>query len=333
MDNTGHKFTTTIKLSKMHDERLDQLEDWLEIFFDDADFTLSKASDDASFRRYFRIERSNLSFIAMDAPPEKENAKLFIEIANLLRDNNVRAPKIIDADLEQGFLLIEDLGNTTFLQALNKQPRLDLYKMAIDELVKIQTINTENQNLASYDNALLMKEMQLLVDWYLPKNIHQDQLNQLTEIFEILITNAINSPQVFVHRDYHSRNLMITRQKISVIDFQDSVIGSNTYDLASLLKDAYFELSATEIQALLAYFYQQADIQTAFTDFEKQFDLMGLQRHLKVLGIFKRLSLRDNKHQYLDDIPLIEKYILQIADKYPNFIYLKDILNLTKVDQ
>ena len=148
----------------MHDERLDQLEDWLEIFFDDTDFTLSKASDDASFRRYFRIERSNLSFIAMDAPPEKENSKLFIDIANLLHDNNVRAPKIIDADLEQGFILIEDLGNTTFLQALNKQPKLYLYKMAIDELVKIQAINTKKQNLASYDSALLMKEMQLLVD-------------------------------------------------------------------------------------------------------------------------------------------------------------------------
>jgi aminoglycoside/choline kinase family phosphotransferase len=141
-----------------------------------------------------------------------------------------------------------------------------------------------------------------------------------------LITNAIQSPQVFVHRDYHSRNLMITRQKISVIDFQDGVIGPNTYDLASLLKDAYFELSATEIQDLLAYFYQQADIRTTFTDFEKKFDLIGLQRHLKVLGIFKRLSLRDNKHQYLDDIPLVKKYALQMADKYPEFSLLKTIL-------
>ena len=308
------------------DQRLDQLEDWLEIFFDDANFSLSKASDDASFRRYFRIERSNLSFIAMDAPPEKENSKLFIEIAKLLRDNNVHAPKIIDADLIQGFLLIEDLGNTTFLQALNGKTNLNLYKLAIDELIKIQQIDLKDQTLNLYDNTLLNTELELLIDWYLPKDIDQNSLNNLRTLFSQLVQNSLNSEQVFVHRDYHARNLMITNEKITVIDFQDAVIGSNTYDLVSLLKDAYFELKPSDIQILLTYFHTQSKLKIPLSEFEKQFDLMGLQRHLKILGIFKRLSLRDGKHQYLNDIPLVKKYTLQMADKYPEFSLLKEIL-------
>jgi aminoglycoside/choline kinase family phosphotransferase len=313
----------------MHDQidkRLDQLEDWLEIFFDDDNFTLSKASDDASFRRYFRIDRSNLSFIAMDAPPEKENSKLFIEIANLLRNNHVHAPKIINADLVKGFLLIEDLGNTTFLQALNNETDLNLYKLAIDELVKIQQIDVTTHPLNQYNHSLLNTELELLIDWYLPKDITQGSLTDLRNLFNQLIQNSIGSNQVFVHRDYHCRNLMITNEKITIIDFQDAVIGSNTYDLASLLKDAYFELSPFEIKTLLEYYYQQANVQTPFEEFEKQFDLMGLQRHLKILGIFKRLSLRDGKHQYLDDIPLVKKYALQMANKYPEFSLLKELL-------
>lgn len=314
----------------MHDPRLDQLEDWLETFFDDASFTLSKASDDASFRRYFRIERSNLSFIAMDAPPEKENSKRFVEIAELLRDNNIHAPKIIDKDLQQGFLLIEDLGNTTFSQALSADNKLALYKRAIDELIKIQAINTQALSFDLYDETLLQAELNLLIDWYLPKESNQNLLDKLSQLFDQLIQNSLNSPQVLVHRDYHCRNLMITNDGISVIDFQDAVIGSNSYDLVSLLKDAYIELGSSEVQALLAYFYKQAKLGISFDKFEKQFDLMGLQRHLKILGIFKRLSIRDGKHQYLNNIPLIEKYVLQMADKYPEFNFLEDILHSAK---
>jgi N-acetylmuramate 1-kinase len=317
----------------MHDLRLDQLEDWLEIFFDDANFTLSKASDDASFRRYFRIERSNLSFIAMDAPPEKENSELFIKIAKLLRLNGIYTPKIIDQDLQQGFLLIEDLGSTTFLQALNNTNALELYQMAIDELIKLQKIDWHNQVLNPYDESLLKAELQLLVEWYLPKNIEQPLLDQLLQLFNELTHNSLNSPQVLVHRDYHCRNLMMTNNKLSVIDFQDAVVGSNSYDLVSLLKDAYYELETNELRTLLTYYHTQAKVSISFNEFEKQFDLMGLQRHLKILGIFKRLSIRDGKHQYLNDIPLIEKYVLQIADKYSEFNYLKGILNLVKASQ
>ena len=308
------------------DPRLDQLEDWLEGFFNDANFVASKASDDASFRRYFRIERANTTFIAMDAPPEKEDSSIFVSIATLLNNNNLHAPKIIEKDLDKGFLLIEDLGNTTFLQALKSEFNFDLYKAAIDELLKLQAINTSNQNLNSYNEQLLTQEMQLLIDWYLPKETPEEQLEKLSKIFDLLTINAIDSPQVFVHRDYHCRNLMITNNEISIIDFQDAVVGSNTYDLASLLKDAYFELKPSELQVLLTYFYKQAKINTPFDEFEKQFDLMGLQRHLKILGIFKRLSIRDGKHQYLNDIPLVKKYALQMADKYPEFAFLKEIL-------
>lgn len=311
----------------MTDQRLDTLKAWLETFFDDADFIISKASDDASFRRYFRIERSNTTFIAMDAPPTKEDSAPFVQIATLLRNNKIHAPKIIEADLTQGFLLIEDLGSATFLQALNHTFNLDLYKSAIDELIKIQAINPKNQDLKQYDDKLLNTEMQLLIDWYLDKNLNKNQQAQLHHIFKLLTDNALNSPQVFVHRDYHARNLMLSpANTLAVIDFQDAVIGSYTYDLCSLLKDAYFELKPTDIQTLLAYFYKQANIQINFKEFEKEFDLMGLQRHLKILGIFKRLSIRDGKHQYLEDIPLVKKYALQIANKYSEFSFLKEIL-------
>ncbi|SMN02447.1 COG3178: Predicted phosphotransferase related to Ser/Thr protein kinases [uncultured Candidatus Thioglobus sp.] len=164
--------------------------------------------------------------------------------------------------------------------------------------------------------------MQLLIDWYLPKNTH----SELQSIFQMLSDNALNSKQVFVHRDYHARNLMLVQDKITVIDFQDALIGSQTYDLCSLLKDAYIQLSTDELQTLLHYYYDNAKVSGRFSEFERQFELMGLQRHLKILGIFKRLSIRDNKHQYLNDIPLVKKYALQMADKYPEFRPLKRLL-------
>ncbi len=309
----------------MTDKRLDALTDWLETFFGDENFVINSTSDDASFRRYFRVERENNTFIAMDAPPEKEDSKAFIKISAMLRVNNVHAPKIIEANLMQGFLLIEDLGNLTFLKALSKDKLITLYKKAIDELIKMQAIDCYN-DLPLYDDTLLKKEMQLLIDWYLLKDISDKQQQQLTDIFQILSNNALNSPQVFVHRDYHVRNMMMLDGEVTVIDFQDAVIGSNTYDLCSLLKDAYLQLEPIEIKILLQYYHQQTNSEIKFSKFKKQFELMGLQRHLKILGIFKRLSLRDGKNQYLDDIPLVKKYVLQIANKYSEFALLKEIL-------
>ncbi len=313
----------------MHDKRLDKLGNWLESFFGHQDFALTRASDDASFRRYFRVQYQQETLIAMDAPPSKESTESFIKIAKLLNQHNIHAPKIINTDLEQGFLLLEDLGSTTFLQALNGNFNLDLYKIAIDELIKIQIINTQDLALKKYDKQLLNAEMQLLIDWYLPKTLSNTHLQNLQAIFGLLSDNALNSKQVFVHRDYHCRNLMMLKNNdLAMIDFQDTLIGSNTYDLCSLLKDAYFELKLFELQTLLQYYYDQANIDTEFPKFEKQFELMGLQRHLKILGIFKRLSIRDNKHQYLNDLPLVKKYAQQTANKYPEFTPLKEVLCL-----
>ena len=310
----------------MTDTRLDLLTDWLETFFGDENFVISIASDDASFRRYFRIERSNTTFIAMDAPPSKENCEPFIRIAKHLTLGNVHAPKIIETNLEQGFLLLEDLGNQTFLNTQQKNFELQHYKSAIDVLIDIQSLKTDSSNIPNYDAALLTTEMQLLVDWYLP-TLSSEQHIQLQAIFDLLSNNALSTNQVFVHRDYHSRNLMmLANNELGIIDFQDAVIGSNTYDLVSLLKDAYFELDSADLHTLLHYYHDQANIQIPFPDFEKQFDLMGLQRHLKVLGIFKRLSIRDGKHQYLADIPLVAKYALTVANKYPELKALSSIL-------
>jgi aminoglycoside/choline kinase family phosphotransferase/choline kinase len=312
----------------MIDQRLDLLTDWLEFFFGDENFVITMASDDASFRRYFRIERDNISLIAMDAPPSKENCEPFIRIAKHLIIGGVHAPKIIETNLEQGFLLLEDLGSQTFLNTQQRNFDIQHYKNAIDVLINIQSLKTDSANIPSFDHALLTTEMQLLIDWYLPA-LSSEQHTQLQTIFDLLINNALSTDQVFVHRDYHARNLMLmANNELGIIDFQDAVIGSNTYDLVSLLKDAYFELTSADLHILLQYYYTQAKINISFIDFEKQFDLMGLQRHLKVLGIFKRLSIRNGKHQYLSNIPLVAKYVLAVANKYPELESLSSIIEL-----
>lgn len=311
---------------KMTDTRVNLLNDWLAGFFADKNFRITTASDDASFRRYFRVELENTSFIAMDAPPDKENCTAFIDIAKYLIAGGIHAPKIIQSNLKQGFLLLEDFGNQTFLNTQKNAFDIKYFKNAIDILIKIQKLNNPSIKLPNYTQDLLTAEMQLLIDWYLPR-LNSKQQTQLQTIFTRLCDNAVNATQVFVHRDYHSRNLMLLADNtLGVLDFQDALIGANTYDLVSLLKDAYFELNPSDLQTLLQYYYQQAKITLDFAEFEQQFDLMGLQRHFKVLGIFKRLSMRDGKHQYLNDIPLVKKYALQIADKYPEFSALKALL-------
>lgn len=325
-EHTGLAFMITTKHLKMTDSRFDKLCNWLEVFFADANFVITQASDDASFRRYFRVERNNSSFIIMDAPPDKEDSKPFVAIGKYLRRHAIHTPKIIESDLEKGFLLLEDLGNQTFLKAQQTNLNLEHYKKAIDILLELHTLDIKSSLVPKYNQTLLNNEMRLLVDWYLPQT-NIEQQTQLNKLFNLLCANALNTSQVFVHRDYHSRNLMLLDDcSLAVIDFQDAVIGSHLYDLVSLLKDAYFELSSESINELLNYFYQQSNITTGFKSFEKQFDLMGLQRHLKILGIFKRLSIRDGKDQYLQDIPLVRKYALQTADKYSEFAFLKEIL-------
>ncbi len=312
----------------MADLRLQLLTQWLEQHFNQRNLTINSASFDASFRRYFRVEHKNQQFIVMDAPPELEGCQDFIRIDAHLIAGGIHAPKIINMDLARGFLLLEDFGNQTFLMAQQSSFSLKLYQTAIDILLKIQAVETKSISLHRYQNAQLNQEMQLLLDWYLPKTLSDSHKIQLKKLMRLLCESARASNQVFVHRDYHSRNLMVLpNQGLGVLDFQDAIIGSQTYDLVSLLKDAYFILEPVQLKTLLVYYYERAETGKSFAQFERQFDFMGVQRHLKILGIFTRLSRRDHKPEYLQHIPQVRRYIIEMAQKYTELTLFNDILN------
>ncbi|SFV51980.1 COG3178: Predicted phosphotransferase related to Ser/Thr protein kinases [hydrothermal vent metagenome] len=304
--------------------REQQLKEWLDKTFEQ-DYSLSKIADDASFRRYFRLHLENNSFVVMDAPPQKENIIPFIKIAQFLSKNNISSPKIYQSDLSQGFLILEDFGNKT----MAKEPTFKNYKKAINELIKLQKIN--NKNLPKYTQTLFINEMLLFIDWYLPfykrKILTYTQKITLKKLFFNLAQTLIQQPQVFVHRDYHCRNIMIKNDKsLGIIDFQDAVIGGYTYDLVSLLKDAYHQIKPKDYQDLLTYFYNNSHIKLSLKKIEYDVDLMGVQRHIKILGIFTRLAIRDKKNQYLNNIPLIESYLKNTMIKYPELAILRELL-------
>ena len=317
------------------DFRLQQLRNWLQQTLQTDQYDLSVASADASFRRYFRIRLNNKSMIAMDAPPDKENCQPFIDIASLLFSAGINAPEILQQDLSQGFLLLSDLGDTQYLSVLDSSNCDQLYKDAIDALIQIQTVSSDT--LPSYDRALLQNEMNLFSEWFIEKHLSitldSHQQHSLNSIMECLIESALQQPQVFVHRDYHSRNLMQTAiHNPGVIDFQDAVTGAVTYDLASLFKDCYISWPRTQIEDWLSYYFNKAkeknilDPVCQFEDFIQWFDLMSVQRHLKVLGIFSRLNSRDNKPGYLKDLPLTFQYIADCCERYPVLTPLKALL-------
>lgn len=318
------------------DQRLEQLKVWL----NDCGIgyqSIEPASADASFRRYFRINDQGYTFIVMDAPPEKEDCRPFIHIANLLLQRGLNVPKILQQDLEQGFILLSDLGSAVYLSELNNDTVDDMYRVAMDALLQLQQY--ENPDLPAYDENLLRTEMNLFPDWYLAKHLNlsldAEQQAILEQSFDLLIENALVQPQVCVHRDYHSRNLMINKdnpRQPGVIDFQDAVIGAVTYDLVSLLKDCYIQWPREKVESWVHYFYSQAlsrgiisDV--SFETFLRWFDLMGLQRHIKVAGIFSRLYHRDGKSGYLNDIPLTMEYIFEVLNLYPEFKPLQTLLN------
>lgn len=302
--------------------RLTQLQQWLESLAENNYVDLQVASADASFRQYFRVldKRDNKTYIVMDAPPEKEDCHPFVLVTDLIRGVGVNAPDIIAIDIKQGFLLLDDLGNKPYLNHLDKSTADDLYTDAIKALVKMQTIDGM---IPGYDENLLRTEMNLFETWYvdrhLGKNLNDEQKSSLKSIFDLLITSAQEQPQVFVHRDYHSRNLMITSENNpGVIDYQDAVIGPVTYDLVSLFKDCYIEWPREKVEHWLGLYLSRSTL-LKFIDknqLMRWFDLMGVQRHLKVLGIFARLNYRDGKSQYLDDLPLTLKYILDTCKTY-----------------
>jgi aminoglycoside/choline kinase family phosphotransferase len=313
-------------------DRLTQLKQWLDRLAENCYTNLQPASSDASFRRYYRVtsQQDNKTYIVMDAPPDKEDCHSFVLVTNLIRSVNVNAPDIVALNLEQGFLLLDDLGSESYLQHLDNETAELLYTDAINALIEMQKIDGV---LPAYDEKLLQTEMNLFETWYLNRHLDvqldEKQKQSLDSIFALLIENAKKQPQVFVHRDYHSRNLMVTdTNNPGVIDYQDAVIGPVTYDLVSLLKDCYIEWPREKVEHWLDLYLARLT-PTMFiekTTLIHWFDLMGVQRHLKVLGIFARLNYRDGKSQYLNDLPLTLKYILDTCQRYPELQPLQQLL-------
>lgn len=307
-------------------ERFRLLENWIRTQFPDKPFTLAPASADASFRRYFRVTFSDGTLIAMDAPPPQEDCAPFVHVAGLFAASGAHVPEILAQDLAQGFLLLSDLGSTTYLQALNGDADNTnrLYRDAVAALVKIQLASQANV-LPDYDETLLLRELNLFPDWYLGRHLHvvpgATQKAELERIFQRIVQNNLAQPRVFVHRDYHSRNLMVTTPNPGIIDFQDAVYGPITYDLVSLFKDAYINWDEERILDWLIRYWEQArkfglPVAGDFADFYRDFEWMGVQRHIKVLGIFSRLNYRDGKSDYLAHLPLVEEYLRKACERY-----------------
>lgn len=316
-------------------DRKRQLEQWLGVVLTEKAFTLSVASADASFRRYFRVHLQDKTLIAMDAPPEQESCTSFIDIAKLFLDCGLHVPEVIVQDMEQGFLLLSDLGNDTYLSQLNKDTAQPLYGDATNALINLQLASKPNV-LPAYDAALLMREMQLFPEWYLAKhlNVNLDAAQQsvLDKTFTILTQNILSQTQVYVHRDYHSRNLMVCESNPGILDFQDAVYGPITYDLVSLLKDAYISWEEADMMDWVVRYWDAARkagllVPSDFSEFYRNFEWMGAQRHIKVLGIFARLSHRDGKDAYLKDMPLVMDYLRRVCGRYLELRPMLKLLN------
>ncbi len=313
----------------MADPRLAMLSGWTAATLATHAFTLAPASADASFRRYFRMTlaepwRGHRTVVAMDAPPPMEDCRPFVHVAQLLRTAGVNAPEVLAADIERGLLLLTDLGDRTYLAALDPLSAKRLYLDAIDALVRWQAATRVNE-LPPYDEALLRRELMLFPEWYvqrhLGKTLDKQQTSTLQETFRVVLENNLAQPQVFVHRDYHSRNLMVCTRNPGVLDFQDAVLGPITYDLVSLLRDAYVAWPEEQQIDLAARYWERArtaelPVDCDFGNFWRDFEWMGVQRQLKVLGIFARLYHRDGKAGYLADMPRVMTYLRGACTRY-----------------
>ena len=334
-------------------ERYRLMENWLTDQFPTRPFTLSPASMDASFRRYFRVTFNDGTLIVMDAPPQQEDCGPFLHVAGLFSAAGVHVPQILAQDVGKGFLLLSDLGSTTFLQALrdpstsgddagNSGAIADrLYRDALAALLKIQ-LASRTGVLPDYDEALLLKELHLFPAWYLARHLRvaptADQWAELEEIFRLILQNNLAQPRVFVHRDYHSRNLMVTEPCPGILDFQDAVYGPITYDLVSLFKDAYIRWDEERILDWLVRYWEQArqaglPVADDFADFYRDFEWMGVQRHIKVLGIFSRLNYRDGKSSYLGNMPLVADYLRKACERYRELSPLLTLLDKWEINK
>tara|TARA_R110002111_G_scaffold37211_8_gene71716 strand:+ start:276 stop:1259 length:984 start_codon:yes stop_codon:yes gene_type:complete len=315
------------------DTRLDAIKIWLSQYYTNDRFSIVPASSDASFRRYFRVTSHGESLIVMDAPVQYEDTKPFIKVAQFLSQHQLHVPQILAQEPEQGFLLLTDLGSRPYLDRLNNQSADTLYADAIKALIDIQLCDQQSINLPVYNRALLQQELQLFPEWFLERHLSISAPKSLQNQFELLIDNALEQPQVVVHRDYHSRNLMYSdTNNPGIIDFQDAVIGPISYDLVSLLRDCYIAWPDNKIQYWVEQYFTLAQQRGLLTNckpeqFIRWFDLMGLQRHIKVLGIFCRLRYRDNKTNYIADLPQTLAYVQQVCAKYDEFKDLSTFLS------
>ncbi len=311
------------------DRRLELLRGWLVMLAREHGLqleTLRPASADASFRRYFRIDTDAASVVAMDAPPDKEDVRPFIHVAQLLRDAGLNAPRVLARDVANGFLLLTDLGSTTYLEALNAGAAdADALMLdAIDALIRWQLASRAGE-LPPYDEALLARELMLFPDWYVARHLGRTldarQRETLEAMFRRILASNLAQPAVYVHRDYMPRNLMVATPNPGILDFQDAVHGPITYDLASLLRDAFISWEEERVIDWAVRYWERArrarlPVAADFGEFYRDFEWMGLQRHLKVLGIFARIYYRDGKPQYLADTPRFVAYVRAVTRRY-----------------
>ena len=314
------------------DNRLQSLNRWIESLagrFGLEPATIAPASNDASFRRYFRIAAAGGSCIVMDAPPPHEDCRPFVHAARVLREAGVNVPEVLAEDLAQGFLLLSDFGSTTYLSRLESQSAPALYRDAWQALVTMQRASRPGV-FPAYSRELLERELMLYPQWYLAKHkgieLDASQQQVMRQAFDLILKNNLAQPPVFVHRDYHSRNLMVLDAAGSpgnpgILDFQDAVHGPITYDLVSLFKDAYIRWDEQQVLDWVIRYWEMAraaglPVRSDFADFYRDFEWMGLQRHIKVLGIFARLWHRDGKDSYLKDMPLVLDHVLEVLARY-----------------
>ncbi|QGZ39990.1 aminoglycoside phosphotransferase family protein [Pseudoduganella flava] len=331
------------------EQRLAALKTWLQGLGIVDPASARPASSDASFRRYFRVDvlpalqgQYGTTLVAMDAPPERENTAAFVKVDALLKEAGVAVPTIHAEDLQQGFLLLSDLGTTTYLQALNHDNAATLYAEALAALVKIQ-LRSQGGVLPEFDRAFMLRELNLFPEWYIGKHLDTTltdaQSAELQKVFDHIIANCLAQPQVYMHRDYHSRNLMwMDEDNPGILDFQDAVYGPITYDAASLLRDAYVSWDEELVLDWVIRYWQHAKaaglpVRKDFDAFYKDFEYMALQRHLKILGIFTRLNHRDGKSMYLGDLPTVLAYVRATANRYRELRPLIKLLDSLEAHQ
>lgn len=288
-------------------------------------FTMVPLAGDASFRRYYRLHMGDDTRIIMDAPPEKEALTSFLKIGTLLSKNDVYTPRVYATNQTLGFALLEDLGDELLFNVISQKNVDKLYALAMKTVMTIQRVPLTTQTIPSFDKTFILNELNVFREWFLTAYLNlplsTDEGHLLDQTFETLASDIAHQPQVLIHRDYHSRNLLLTHKGLGVIDFQDAMKGSYAYDLVSLLKDCYLQWPEIKIKQWVTSFYDLNPlVQTvSLPEFHRAFDLCGLQRHLKVLGVFCRLHLRDHKSGYLRDLPLTFHYVMACLEGYKDF--------------